>query len=54
MGTEKEVVFESLYFAQASKVETLHVKCVLKNVLFCVIQHKTLLTVLNNNIFFKD
>lgn len=49
----KQVALESLYFAQANKVGTLHVKCVLKNELSFIIQHKTLLTVLNNNIFLK-
>lgn len=49
----KEVVFESLCFAQAYQVDTSHAKCVLKNILVCVIQHKTLLTVLSSNIFLK-
>lgn len=48
-----KVVFESLCFAQAYQVDTSHAKCVLKNILVCVIQHKTLLTVLSNNIFLK-
>lgn len=52
-GMGKEVVFESLCFAQAYRVDTSHAKCVLKNILVCVIQHKTLLTVLSNNIFLK-
>lgn len=52
-GTGKEVVFQSLCFKQTYKVDTLHVRHVLKNILFCVIQHKTLFTVLSSNIFFK-